>query len=434
MLTVGQEGSPLFKINAGSDICAVVCAANGEYLVSGGKDDVRMWRVEDGKQMATMDAERVLCLAVSKDDRWIAAGTRGGDVFVWDAQTYEIVFSHTESDSDSCTNGVDFSPDSTRLVSASDNRTASIWEIATRRRVQTLAHRGEWVTTAKYSPHDDRIATATGHSVRVWDSNDGRLLVHIPVKVTPWRNTGLLWFNNDLFVISNSKIKQIEASTGSALSEWPVPDNINLSCIALPKNGEFIVYSTRRTVTLWDTVTHAQLGLIQHPQDIRSISVSPDDRFLAVGGEDGKMAIHSVSRITVSILSRWIVAHMNSFLAPIIFNTIQCICLVYATFQDPDIRIDDAALHSWKHNQLVNAEALLTAEIHESRNPIHHALASRALVRARLRQWDAAIADATEVCVALLSHALSLIYIDQVHQHSAVRHWLHCKECSPCRH
>jgi hypothetical protein len=106
---------------------------------------------------------------------------------------------------------------------------------------------------------------------------------------------------------------------------------------------------------------------------------------------------------------------------------------LHPTFQDPDIRIDDAALHSWKHNQLVNAETLLTAEIHESRNPIHHALASRALVRARLRQWDAAITDATEVCVALLSHALSLICIDQVHQHSAVHHWLHCKECSPCR-
>ena len=74
---------------------------------------------------------------------------------------------------------------------------------------------------------------------------------------------------------------------------------------------------------------------------------------------------------------------------------------LYPTFQEPDIRIDDAALHSWKHNQLANAQALLTATIHGSPNPSHHALASRALVRARLRQWDAAIADATEVFIAL---------------------------------
>ena len=46
----------------------------------------------------------------------------------------------------------------------------------------------------------------------------------------------------------------------------------------------------------------------QHTQDIRSIARSLDDRFLAIGGKDGKITINSLSRITVSIiLSRWIV-------------------------------------------------------------------------------------------------------------------------------
>jgi WD40 repeat protein len=315
MLTVGQEGSPLIEINGGSDIRAVAYAANGEYLVSGSEDGVRVWGVEDGKQMATMAAEYVWCLAVSKDRRWIAAGTLYGEVLVWDAKTYEKVFSHKDDDD---INGVDFSPDSTRLVSASDNRTASIWDIATRKRVQTLAHE-RWVTAAKYSLQGDRIATATRDYVRVWDSNDGRLLVDIPVKVTPYHNTGLLWFNDNLFVISESKIKQFKASTGSAVSEWPVPSSIGFSCIALPKHGKFIAYSTQRTVTLWDTATHTQLGLLQHPQDIRSIAVSPDDLFLAIGGREGKITINSLSRFPVSILSRWIVVHMNNFLATIIF-------------------------------------------------------------------------------------------------------------------
>jgi hypothetical protein len=88
---------------------------------------------------------------------------------------------------------------------------------------------------------------------------------------------------------------------------------------------------------------------------------------------------------------------------------------LHPTFQQPDIRIEDAALHFWKDNQLTEAEALLTIAIRESRNPIHHALASRALVRARLRsKWDAAIVDATEVFVTLLSHALSLMYIKSI--------------------
>ena len=87
---------------------------------------------------------------------------------------------------------------------------------------------------------------------------------------------------------------------------------------------------------------------------------------------------------------------------------------LHPTLQEPDIRIDDTALHSWKHNQLANTETLLTTAINDSRNLTHDALASRALVRTRLRQWDGAIADATEVFVSLLSHALSLIYTKSI--------------------
>ena len=78
---------------------------------------------------------------------------------------------------------------------------------------------------------------------------------------------------------------------------------------------------------------------------------------------------------------------------------------LHPTFQEPDIQIDDAALDSWKHDQLDNANALLTAAIPKSRNPINHVLASRALVRARLRHWDAALVDAEEVLVTLFSRA-----------------------------
>ena len=296
MLTVGQEGAPIIEINSDSDIRAVEFAANGEYLVSGGSEGVRVWRVD--KQLATLEADDVRCLAVSKDGSWIAAGTIHSAVIVWDA-TFRKVFSHRE-DGDTI-NAVDFSPDSTRLVYASDDGTASIWDIATRKRVQTPPH-PPWPIAARYSPQGDRIATATPDSIRVWDSNSGRKLVVIKVKVAPLFNTGLLWSNDHLFVVSDRTIEQFEASTGSAVSEWPVPDTTRFSCIALPRHGEFIAYSTKHSVTFWDTATHTQLALIQHPQDILSIAVSPDDRFLAIGEQGEKITINGLSGISVSIL------------------------------------------------------------------------------------------------------------------------------------
>ena len=301
MLIIGQERSPPIKIS-------VAFASNGEHLVSGGTDSegVRVWRVEDGKQMATMAAPYVRCITVSKDRRCIAAGTYFGDVIVWDAKTYKKVFT-LEGISDIY--GVDFSPDSTRLVTASANSTVSIWDIATRERV-TLHDDG--VLAAKYSPHGDRIATASSNSVRVYDGNDRRLLVDIPVKVTGWFNTGLVWSKEHLLVLSDRKIKQIEASTGSAVSEWLVSGGNDFGHIALPTHRKFIVHSTNRTVTFWDALTHTQLGLIQHTRDICSIALSPDDRFLAIGGEGGNITIRRLSHITVRIVPCWTMEYLNN--------------------------------------------------------------------------------------------------------------------------
>jgi WD40 repeat protein len=300
MLTVEQEASPLLEINGGRKLEAVTFTANGECIVGGASGGLGVWRVKDGKQMATLAAQDVQCLAVSKDGRWIAAGTEGGYANVWDAKTFEHVFTHRKDHS--VVYGVDFSPDdSTRLVTASKNYTAAVLDVTTRQQVLRLDHE-DWVVAAKYSPQGDRIATATRESVRVYDSNDGRLLVDIPMAVAPWFNTGLLWSNNHLFVVSDSKIKRLEPFTGSTVSAWRVSGSTSLSCIALLQHGEFIGYSANDTVTFWDTSTRTRLGFIQHTQSIRSIACSPDARFLAIGGRGGKVTIRSLSHITVSMV------------------------------------------------------------------------------------------------------------------------------------
>ena len=297
MLTVGQERSLSMEINAGSVVRTMKFSANGEYIVSGAYEGVRVIRVDDGKQSATLEADYANSLAVSNNGRWVAAGT-STEVIVWDINTHEKVFVYEERGH--VLNGVDISPDSTRLVTEVGNGRVIVWDLATREPILTLHHERS-VSAAKYSPQGDRIATATYHdSIRIWDAFDGRLLVNVNVKVTPWFNTGLLWFNNHLFILSDHAIKRLDASTGLELTEWPVTDVNDFSCIAIPKHGEFIVYSTKHIVTFWDTLTRARLRRIKHSEFIRSVALSPDDRLLAIGGDGGKITIKSLSRVTVS--------------------------------------------------------------------------------------------------------------------------------------
>ncbi|KAF8552314.1 WD40 repeat-like protein [Imleria badia] len=339
MLTVGPA-SPHVEIDVGSKIFAMTFTANGEYLISGGSG-VRVWRVKDGEEMATMEANGDIA-------------ERNYRVGLEDLHTLQ---------KDELIRAVDFSPDSTRLVSGSGNKTAIVWDITRGKQVQTLRH-NDLVTAAKYSP----LA-----------ANDGPLLVDISVKITTCFNGGLCWFNNHLFVIHSDKIKEFDASTGSAASEWSVPSSDYASCITLSQNGEFIAYSTTGTVTFWDTSTLTQLVLIDHPRDIHSIS--PDDRFIAIGGLEGNILITSLSGII----------HLSSLSA------------LSPTFEEPDTQVDDVALDSPKDDQvaesvldsrendkLAHTEASLAETIVNSRDQTHHALAKKAC----LGHPDLAIEDA----------------------------------------
>ena len=292
----------------GQNVCALTFIANGEYLATGSNLGVGVWRVKDGKQVARMETRfDVVSLAASKNNKWIAAGTKR-EMVVWNAETHEQVLKHEEG---IYVRGVDFSPDSTRLVAGTDHHTAIVWDLATGKQIQTLHHR-LWVIATKYAPRGDRIATADRNgSVRVWDGNDGRLLIDIDVKVFPFYNTGLLWSNDHLLVASDQKIKEFDASTGSKVSEWLVPGTNEYSYIALPKHEQYIAFSAKRTTTFWDTSTHNKLPLtLQHPGDIRSTAFSPDARILAIGG-GGKITLSPVSTI-----SCWVISSLNSFLVP----------------------------------------------------------------------------------------------------------------------
>ena len=300
-----KECFPLIGIGGGDEINATTFTANGDYLVTGGSKGVRAWRVRDGMQMATLEAWDAKCLAVSTDGRWIAAGTVGMGVFVWDAKTYEQVLAgqgmwllpgraiYT----------VDFSPDSTRLVVAQGvRRTATIWNFLARKEVHTLHHESS-VYVAKYSQDGGRIATAGEDSVLVWDSDDGHLLAHIQVQMILNLDTiGLRWSNDHLFVISARKIEQIDVSTGSTVLRWPVPKgSAHIAMQHLP----LITYVARDRddVMFWDTSKYTHHHLAHPPKDICSIALSPDGRLLAIATGDGMVTVKPLlPHVTVSSL------------------------------------------------------------------------------------------------------------------------------------
>jgi WD40 repeat protein len=64
-----------------------------------------------------------------------------------------------------------FSPDGTRIVTASQDQTAKVWDAQTGAEALTLKGHTSWVRFASFSPDGTRIVTASDdRTAKVWDA------------------------------------------------------------------------------------------------------------------------------------------------------------------------------------------------------------------------------------------------------------------------
>jgi WD40 repeat protein len=72
---------------------------------------------------------------------------------------------------------VAFSPDGTRLASASLDGTAKVWEVETGRELLTLVGHTNWVRDITFSPTGARLATASyDKTTKIWDAISGQTI------------------------------------------------------------------------------------------------------------------------------------------------------------------------------------------------------------------------------------------------------------------
>lgn len=138
----------------------VALSPDGKLAATGGSDGtVKVWQLSDGKLLGTFAGQRsrITCLAFSPDSRWVAAAIgRNGVVFDAATQRRSIVLNgHDES-----VNGIAFSKDGKRVITASSDMTYKLWDPATGANVLTiLAEATPW--NAKFHPDGKSIVLLT---------------------------------------------------------------------------------------------------------------------------------------------------------------------------------------------------------------------------------------------------------------------------------
>jgi WD40 repeat protein len=110
----------------------------------------------------------VLSAAFSPDGSRIVTASLDKTVRIWDAATGKEIM--VLRDHENSVEAAAFSPDGTRIVTASIDKTVRIWDAATGKEIMILRGHERWVNSAAFSPDGSCIVTASDdNTARIWD-------------------------------------------------------------------------------------------------------------------------------------------------------------------------------------------------------------------------------------------------------------------------
>jgi WD40 repeat protein len=173
-----ETGQMLHSLAHGDNVHSLALSRDGQRLATASEDEsVRVWNVSSGDLEHSFKARGAARLVrFSFDGRWLAATVQnsesgGWEVQCWDARSGRALANRLLHQNRLYT--LEFSPDSRRLVTATANNTARVWQVETGEPLFDLPH-AAMVYCAKFSPDGQQLLTASvDHTARVWDAATG---------------------------------------------------------------------------------------------------------------------------------------------------------------------------------------------------------------------------------------------------------------------
>jgi eukaryotic-like serine/threonine-protein kinase len=231
--------------------------------------------------------EGVVTAAYSRDGTRIVTASRDKTARIWDARTgveLMVLSGHGNNVTSAA-----FSPDGTRIVTASDDKTARIWDARTGAQLAALSGHGDRVWSAVFSPDGTRIVTASGDkTARIWDARTGA-----PITVLSGHG-GRIYsaaFSPDgtrIVTASYDRTARIwNARTGAQLAELSVPAGFVRSAAYSPDGKQIVTGSGDQAARIWDALSGKQLAvLLGHGGIVLSARFSPDGTRIVTASSD----------------------------------------------------------------------------------------------------------------------------------------------------
>jgi WD40 repeat protein len=172
-----------------------------------------------------------------------------------------------------------YSPDGTRIVTASYDKTVRIWNALTGAQLTVLSGHENVVMSAAYSPDGTRIVTSSfDKTARIWDAHTGAQLAVLSGH--RGEVVSAAYSPDGAFIVTASADKTAriwDAHTGAQLKALSGHDGVVYSAAYSPDGARIVTASTDKTARIWDARTGARLTVLSgHGDVVFSAAYSPD--------------------------------------------------------------------------------------------------------------------------------------------------------------
>ncbi len=196
---------------------------------------------------------------------------------------------------------VSYSPDGSRLASASDDNTIILWDAASLDRVGLPFYgHSAGVTSLAFSPDGRLLASASrDSSIILWDVVSGEIVRRFidgdtaGILSVAFSADGTRLYSSG----ANPVVKVWDVAAGTVQAELAGLDVTTFSITASPDGRLIAGGDSYGTIIVWDANTGAEvMRLAGHEGAVFSLEFSPDSSLLATAGADNQALIWDVAR------------------------------------------------------------------------------------------------------------------------------------------
>jgi WD40 repeat protein/serine/threonine protein kinase len=195
-------------------------------------------------------------------------------------------------------NYASFSPDGTRVVTASQDHTARIWDARSGLELHVLTGHTEPLACAEFSPDGRRVITGgVDGTARLWDADSGRELRRFRAQGDHINTTTFSPDGRSVLVSSDDKLAYLwDAERGTLIRTFAGHSDRVASAEFSPDGRLIATASDDKTARIWDAASGRLLRVLSgHANRVWFAAFSPDGRRLVTASYDKTARVWDVA-------------------------------------------------------------------------------------------------------------------------------------------